>query len=101
MISPNDLDSIEKEKLDYQKLENQIDESIKKFHGWYPWEEAVIEGEYSITIRNEIAKQYKEAGWTHVYHRTTSEAGEKAGLTSFKFSMEPLKPEYIEHYHTV
>ena len=95
MITPNDLKNIELEKIDFEKLEAEIDESIKNFHGWYPWEEAIIQGEYSVEVRNEIAKKYKENGWKYVYHQTSSENGETAGLTDFIFSNKELEDEHI------
>lgn len=94
MITPNDLKNIELKKTDFEKLEAEIDESIKSFHGWYPWEEAIIQGEYSVEVRNEIAKKYKENGWKYVYHQTSSENGERAGLTNFKFSNKELEDEH-------
>lgn len=87
MLGPNDL----KSKLDIQELVYQIDESMKRFHEWYPWESAVIEGEPSVDVRNEIAIKYIQAGWNYVYHNTTSENGERAGLTGFEFSNTPLE----------
>ena len=32
MITPNDLKNIELKKADFEKLEEEIDESIKSFH---------------------------------------------------------------------
>ena len=91
MITFNDLTNIELENTDFEKLINQIDESIKSYHGWWTWEEAIIPNEYSVPVRNEIAKRYKKAGWNFVYHQTSSENGERAGLTCFKFSNEKLE----------
>lgn len=87
MLGPNDF----KSKVDIESLISKIDESMKKFHEWYPWEVAVIEGEPSVEIRNKIAVKYIEAGWNYVYHSTTSEDGERAGLTGFDFSMSPIE----------
>lgn len=101
MLTPNDIKKIEIEKINITDLEQEIDKSIKDFHGFFPWEEAIILGEYSINIRNYIGKRYKNAGWKYVYHQTSSENGERPGLTSFKFSNIPLndkhtKTKYIE-----
>ena len=87
MLGPNDM----KSKVNMDELISKIDESMNKFHEWYPWESAVIEGEPSVDIRNEIAIKYIEAGWNYVYHDTTSENGERAGLTGFKFSSKPIE----------
>lgn len=60
MIKPNDLEKMELEDADFEKLEEDIDNSIKSFHGWYPWEEAIIRGEYPVSVRNAIGKKYKD-----------------------------------------
>lgn len=98
MIKPNDLEKMELEDTDFEKLEEDIDNSIKSFHGWYPWEEAIIPGEYPVSVRNAIGQKYKKAGWNYVYHQTSSENGEKAGLTCFKFSNTPLTDKHTVTY---
>lgn len=90
MLSAVDLILEDIENKDYKSLIKFIDESIRKFQGWYPWECAIIHEELSYDIREEISEMYKEAGWKYVSHKVSSENGEKAGLTSFKFSMVPL-----------
>lgn len=81
MITPKELDELEK----------KIDSSIKNYHGWNKWEEAIIDGEYPVNARNAIGQKYKEAGWNYVYHITSSEHGDRPGLTRFIFSTE--KPD--------
>lgn len=91
MILPEELNS--EKNLDprmMEKMEREIDKSIREFHNWYQWEMAIIEGEYPLDIRNVMAKKYHDAGWKYVYHQTSSENGERPGLTCFKFSMKPL-----------
>lgn len=61
MIRPNDLEKMELGNTDFEKLEEDIDNSIKSFHGWSPWEEAIIRGEYPVSVRNAIGKKYKKA----------------------------------------
>ena len=100
MIRPEDLKNLDKKNI--QEIIEKIDESIKKHHGWYPWEIAVIGEEYSKDIRNQIGKKYKEAGWTYVYHITSNENGERPGLTSFIFSQEDLwEKGYCKKYTMV
>ena len=41
----------------------------------------VITGEYSREVCDEVENTYKKAGWTTVKCRTSSENGEKPGLT--------------------
>ena len=101
MIKPEDLNQLTTNNYNLDDLEKKIDNSIIRFHGWYPWEEAIIEDEIPMDIRNQIAQRYKDAGWNYVYHRTSSENNERPGLTSFKFSMEPIKPEYINDWNTI
>lgn len=98
MITPKELEKCDM-KLD--ELEKKIDRSIKNFHGWYKWEEAVIDGEYSVNVRNAIGQKYKDAGWKYVYHRTSSEHGERYGLTHFIFSTEKLDDKYTIGFYIV
>ena len=99
MITYNDIKSNILDTINLQKIEDQIDKSLIRFHGWYPWEQAIIEGEYSLEARNAISQKYIENGWNYVYHRTSSENGEPFGLTSFKFSSTELDPLYVRGYH--
>lgn len=101
MIKPNDLKNIEIENTNFEELETKIDNGIKSSHGLYPWETAIIEGEYSLESRNMIARKYKENGWNFVYHQTSSENGERAGLTCFMLSTKELDNKYTKNYHKV
>lgn len=101
MLSPVELILDEVENTDFKKLEKLIDDSIKRHHGCYPWEKAILEGELSVSVRNEIAQTYKMAGWKYIYHRTTSENGEKPGLTSFMFSEKEIEDKYTKNYHKI
>jgi len=98
MITPNDIREIEIEQCDFDKLEKDIDNSIKSNHGIYAGEEALLDKEYPLSVRNEIGKRYMENGWKYVYHRTSSENGERPGLTSFIFSEVPVK--HLEECNT-
>lgn len=70
-------------------------------HGNYDYELAMIDDESPVELRNAVAKKYKEAGWKYVYHRTSSENGERPGLTSFIFSERELEHCIVKDYHTV
>lgn len=70
-------------------------------HGNYDYELAMIDDESPVELRNAVAKKYKEAGWKYVYHRTSSENGERPGLTSFIFSERELEHYIVKDYHTV
>lgn len=91
MVTPNDIRKIKIKHCDFDKLEKDIDESIKSNHGDYDWEEALLDKEYPLSVRNEIGKRYMENGWKYVYHQTSSENGERPGLTLFVFSEVPIK----------
>lgn len=101
MITPNDIQQIEIDKVDFDKLEKEIDRSILTLHGFYKWEEAVLTKEYPECVRNTIAKRYRDAGWRFVYHITSSENGERPGLTRFKFSQSEIKSINVDRYHCV
>jgi hypothetical protein len=91
MLTPKDIRKIEIVQCDFDKLEKDIDDSIKSNHGEYEWEEALLDKEYPLSVRNEIGKRYMENGWKYVYHHTSSEIGERPGLTLFVFSEVPVK----------
>lgn len=98
MITPNQLYTLHK--YDIDEVESKIDTSIKRNHGMYPWEIAILDREYETEIRDELARRYINAGWNYVYHHTSSENGERPGLTCFILSMNHV--EYIENdekYH--
>ena len=62
--------------------------------------EAIIDGEPSLDVRNEIARCYiVDAGWGYVYHQTSSENGERPGLTHFIFTEEPLPEKEVKGWH--
>lgn len=98
MLTPNEVTHIDILDINYEVIENKIDNSIKRFHGTYPWEYAIVDGELPLAARNAIAKKYYDAGWKHVYHHTSSENGEKYGLTSFIFSTTPIDEKYVQKY---
>lgn len=96
MITPEEcrkLDETNEKKLD--ELEKEIDKSIKENHGDHPWEEAMLDTELSIKTRDTLAKKYLNVGWNYVYHQTSSENGERPGLTSFVLSDTPVS--YFEN----
>ena len=90
-ISPEQISKIGGKVCNLDEIEKEIDASMTQYHGWYPWEEAIIDHEFSVEARNEIAQRYIKAGWKYVYHNTSSEHGERPGLTSFKFSNSEIE----------
>ena len=90
MITPAELEQYEIDNANIEAIISDIDEKIKRNHGNYPYEQAILPEEYSWVVREEIARRYREAGWKNVAHRTSSENGERPGLTHFKLSMKPI-----------
>ena len=92
MIGPSEYQRI-KVASDMDRLDGvitKIDESLIKTAGnqMYSWVQVIIDGEYSEELRDEVAKAYAKEGWKKVYHRTSGEHGERAGLTTFVFLTE-------------
>lgn len=90
---------------------NIIIESIEKvIEGYktgrfYPWVSVIIDGEFSFNDRNTVANKYiNEGGWYAVFHKTSSENGERYGLTEFNLftpeSYEKWKHSYSKDYIT-
>jgi hypothetical protein len=101
-LSPEQVNELKDKMCNIEDVEKEIDNSILLFHGSYSWEEAIISGELPVETRDEIAQHYINAGWKYVYHNTSSELGERPGLTSFKFSNDAiLHCENNHKYHKV
>jgi len=69
---------------DLTKVEGVIEEFEEKFKGENKGENyyhLVISGEYDRGVCNEVEKIYSDAGWTGVRCLTSSERGERGGLT--------------------
>lgn len=90
MITPEELEQYEIANVNIEAIIVDIDTEIKRHHGQHPYEDAFLIKEYSKSVRDEIARRYREAGWKYVIHRTSSENGERPGLTHFKLSMKPI-----------
>lgn len=97
MIKPEDICKLDIEQYSIRQIEKEIDKSIIDYHGWHIWEQAILDEEYPFSVRNIIASHYKDKGWKYVYHKTSSENGERAGLTQFIFSMTELNNDYIKN----
>lgn len=73
---------------------SKIEEAVFKFEEEFKKEEKdqecyhlVIVGEYSRPVCDEIEKIYKNAGWGIVNCRTSSENGERGGLTGLRLAI--------------
>lgn len=100
-ITPEQVSKIDNTLYNIDDIEAEVDESIKNYHGWYPWEEALVDREFPVEVRNEVAKRYIKAGWKFVYHNTSSENGERPGLTCFMLSNDAILHCENDKYHKV
>ena len=83
-ISPKELIEL-KHLSKVDKYVKEIDKELRENEPMFEWFEAQINCELPVVLRNAIAEKYIEAGWHKVYHHTTSENGERPGLTAFVF----------------
>ncbi len=70
---------------------SKVEEALCKFEDMFKKEEKdedyyhlVIVGEYNREVCDEIQKIYTDAGWKKVNCRTSSENGERGGLTGMQ-----------------
>ena len=94
MIYPNELGYYDFS--NFNELEIAIDDSIKRYHGFHNWEQAIIETDLSPCKIRLIIQKYKNAGWKHIYCCThSSDTTNPKPETMFIFSMEDLNiPEW-------
>ena len=99
-MSPKDLVGFDENIID--NLVKQIDEKLKlaSEHRFYKWFEVTIAGEYPAEVRNEIASRYIDAGWSTIFHQTTTENGERPGLTYFAFLTEETFDIWVNSFDT-
>ena len=83
-ISPKELIEL-KHLSKVDKYVKEIDKELRENEPMFEWFEAQINCELPVVLRNAIAEKYIEVGWHKVYHHTTSENGERPGLTAFVF----------------
>lgn len=89
MISPDFM----KDYITDDEINDLIDKIDRSFFMYrenplYEWIELIIDGDYSIKLRNIVSEYYIKAGWDTIYHQTSKENGERPGLTSFVFLTE-------------
>lgn len=81
------------EGVDYNKIEQELTESILEYTNKI---HVSLYKEYPIHVRDLIAKRYMEHGWKYAYHITSSENGERPGLTVFTFSNTELPEDDMD-----
>lgn len=67
-------------------------ESETKGHAWY---HVVVAGEYNRVTLDSVEAEYYAAGWKHVLCQTSSENGERPGLTGLQ--LWTVKDVHTEH----
>jgi hypothetical protein len=74
---------------------SKLEEALNKFEERFSREDKdityyhlVIDGEYNRPTCDEIKRLYKEAGWKLALCKTSSEYGERGGLTSLRLYSE-------------
>lgn len=100
-LSPTKLKELYIKNFNLDEVEQAIDEQLVKNHTQHPWEEVLLDEEYSVEVRDALAKRYINAGWDFVYHQTSSENKERPGLTMFAFSNVPVNYYENELYHKI
>lgn len=63
MITPAELKQYEIENVNIEAIIVDIDTEIKRNHGNFAYENAILTKEYPKSVRDEIARRYREAGW--------------------------------------
>lgn len=76
------------EGVDYDKIEQELTDSVLEYTNKI---NVFLQKEYPVNVRDFIAKKYMEQhGWKYAYHITSTENGERPGLTVFTFSNTEL-----------
>lgn len=76
------------EGVDYKELEQELTDSILEYANKI---NVFLHKEYPVHVRDLIAKKYMEQhGWKYAYHITSTENGERPGLTVLTFSNTEL-----------
>ena len=98
MLTPKMLDGLVVSQTDVDNIISTIDNEMKKTHklseyGLSGKIHIILDKEYPMVVRNVIAESYRQAGWRKVTHRTSSENGERPGLTGFTFYSDVCKED--------
>lgn len=99
MITPNDVKQLSIDKAKIADLINEMDQSIKDFHGDYPWEYAILMGEYQNEVMDALLGKYFDAGWKYIFWQRSSENSERPGLTGIMLSTSKIEPKYVANKH--
>jgi hypothetical protein len=67
-----------------EEVVSKFEEEFAKTNKDKEYYHLVIDGEYNRNVCNEIEKLYTDAGWLNVTCRTSTENGERGGLTGLQ-----------------
>lgn len=81
ITNPNEMTS---ETSKFEEAVSKFEKQFKKENKDENYYHLVIVGEYNREVCDEIQKIYTEAGWKKVNCRTSSENGERGGLTGLQ-----------------
>lgn len=92
MLTPNQMNPKSPEYFVIDELENEIDATVKIYHGRHPYEYGYANNIYPPHICYRAAFRYYKAGWKYVYYKTVPDRK----ITSFVLSMTPLDDEITD-----
>lgn len=110
MLGPDDMVvGVSDEQI--ESVIRNIDSEMNSYKNnpMFDWVSIIIPGDYSVELRDVVAKKYLECGWCAVYHRTSKENGERAGLIQYVFLTKDTEKlwksaygdKYVSSYHKV
>ncbi|OQB00880.1 MAG: hypothetical protein BWY21_02345 [Parcubacteria group bacterium ADurb.Bin216] len=99
MITPNDVKQLSINRAKIDELVKEVDQSIKDFHGDYPWEYAILMGEYQNEVMDALLGKYFDAGWKYIFWQRSSENSERPGLTGIMLSTSKIDAKYVANKH--
>ena len=99
MITPSDVKRLSVDKTKINELIKEMDQSIKSFHGNYPWEYAILRSEYSNEVMDALLSKYFDAGWKYIFWQRSSEKDERPGLTGIMLSTSKIEAKYTANKH--
>jgi hypothetical protein len=87
VTKPEDISNPSKQA--YEKAINDFEEQFRKEEKGQKYYHLVITGELHRSVSDKVESTYSKAGWFRVKCRTSSENGERAGLTGLYLYLYP------------
>ena len=85
----------------------EVQSLIKSAHSQFePWAQAFVDGNYSVELRDAVAKKFIEAGWNKVCHISNNELGTGRGTVTFVLLTEETcndwkKSHNVNEWHCI